>query len=475
MDKLKDNLRRARNVLSGEDENGKGNHPGQFDDGVISFADGEGMRRPHPSVLGAAIKGFFETEVTSLEKYFFKKKHVELENAISNDFKKQGIYRENTKNLCISSGTSNLFNSFFYSVSEPGDTFLTTPGFYHSLVNWCVINKIDLDILPFDSSNNCKISKAQIENWVVENPHKKLRGLILFNPTYFGAVYTAKELEELSRYVQEKELVVIEDSIFSKTIFEGEIVHLSSFQSSCNNVVTVDGGSKAFGLANLRIGWACGPEKIIERMNFHVQATQVNVPHIIKEMALAALNAPSVYLKTNNIELKRRKDYLISSIEEINKSLEEKFSIVSPINVLHSPQSGHSILISLDKLKPKLIERNIYDSIDLTRYFLEECKVAFSPGLSMGFDGYKLRISYGCLGLENTYETSLRYEKMNMVNDLVKMKVIEFPEKDLSLKDLEREISNDFLKSNSIISEGLIERVLPSLISLCNTKELLPS
>lgn len=45
-------------------------------------------------------------------------------------------------------------------------------------------------------------------------------------------------------------------------------------------------------------------------MNFHVQSTQVNVPHVVQEMAATALDLPNIYLENNREELISRKNYI---------------------------------------------------------------------------------------------------------------------------------------------------------------------
>lgn len=196
MEILKENLIRAREVLSGLDGARNESHPGQFSEGVISFADGEGMRRPHPQVVASGVTSLFETELTSLEKYFFQKKNDKLEQRIASDFLSDGIHADLVSNICITSGTSNLFNSFFYSISKPGDYFLTSPGFYHSLVNWCNINNINLSVVNTKRRNGFKLTPASIEEWFKESGINTVKGLVLFNPTYYGAVYEFNELQD---------------------------------------------------------------------------------------------------------------------------------------------------------------------------------------------------------------------------------------------------------------------------------------
>lgn len=175
--------------------------------------------------------------------------------------------------------------------------------------------------------------------------------------------------------------------------------------------VTIHGVSKTYGLANLRIGWACGAKHFIDKMNFYVSATQVDVAHVIKVMALKALDSPVDYLNQNSAELRER----VILIDKLVRRINEKYNHTPfKLEIVYQPESGHSILLDFKSLIGLDCEFDfqIKNSIDITNYFLRNAKVALSPGLSMGFDEPGImRISFGCIGLSNMYESSLKAEK----------------------------------------------------------------
>src|SRR4051812_39419541 len=75
-------LRRARNVLGGRNENGCPAHPSMFDTDVVSFAHGEGIRRPHPTVVAAGVRALLDYRTSSLENYLFLQRLGPLDDAI---------------------------------------------------------------------------------------------------------------------------------------------------------------------------------------------------------------------------------------------------------------------------------------------------------------------------------------------------------------------------------------------------------
>lgn len=478
-------LDRTRKVLAGLDEAGNLSHPHQFAEGVISFADGEGIRRPHQSVVAAGVVALLETKITSLEKYFFLRRFKELDDKIAEMFIEEGIDEKIARNICISTGTSHLFNAYFYSVANPGDIFLTGPGYYHSLASWCYINKVNLAYVQTHRSNDYKLTPEDLDAWSGQGngTNARPKGIILFNPTYTGAVYTEEELSKIADFVAEHDLLVMEDAIFMYTLFDEneKIHHLGSFEHVRDRAVTVHGGSKAYGLANIRIGWACGPKEIIDKMNFYIGATQVDAPHVSKVMALAALQAPEDYLLANRRELQKRAQMVIDLVEEANKRIEESLGFAPPspiLEVSQIPQAGHSILLSLNAIKGMITNEgdSINDSIDVSRYFLSKAKVCLSPGWSMGFTDCTVRISYGCIGLDNTYESSKTIELVLILKEIMeRLGTNVLFEQLMEMMGLsEYELTNTFKyshefgfeKGRELIREGILNRMVPAIVEL---------
>ncbi|MEA3318429.1 MAG: aminotransferase class I/II-fold pyridoxal phosphate-dependent enzyme [Bacillota bacterium] len=440
-------LNSARKVLAGLDDDGNATHPHQFSDDVISFADGEGMRRPFPEVLVSGVQALLETQITSLEKYFFLTRFKEFDQKIKQMFLEEGISEDIASNICISTGTSHLFNAFFNSLEMDNEVILTAPGYYHSLANWCHLNSGVLEIVQTKVENKYKICEEDLYNWV--RSHGRIpKALVIFNPTYTGAIYTQEELEGIANFVKEFNVQVVEDSLFMYTKFDDSkhIYHLASHSSIKDNVINIHGASKTYGLANLRIGWACGGEEIINKMNFYVGATQVDAPHVSKVMALKALDGPISYLDANRKELFARSNLISNLIDNINSFVQTTHNRYNDgiIKISYMPEAGHSLLISFDNLLGLKTEYGfkLNNSIDITRYFLLKAKVALSPGYSMGFNDGTMRISFGCIGLKNSYDSSVEVEKFlilkealqmnNLLSDLAEVSsYIETHEKDL--------------------------------------------
>lgn len=425
-------LSRARQVLSGQDERGNRIHPSMFDPDVISFAHGEGLRRPHRTVVSAGVMALIDTQCSSLENYLFMQRIPRLDELIAQRFQRVGIPESISRNIAIDCGTTRLFVAFLQLLSRPGDVFITAPGFYHPLAGWCHDWGVRLVCVSTRREFDYKLTPDDLELWwnstVDKGTIPKPVGLMLFNPSMVGAIYSSYELRQLAEWVIKHDLLVLEDAIFSETEFDETIApaRIAACPGMENRVFTITGGSKVHGLANIRIAWGCGPKSLIDHLNRFITSTGPTVPQLAKLMALAALEAPLAYIERHASECLTRVRQICVLIDEVNSSLRQRFNLPADwkaVRVELSPKAGHSILLSFDALSGLKTDSGftINDSIDLTRYFLDTAKVAFSPGLSLGWDGCLLRCNFGCIGTEFTFSGSTTVELREIVHKLSRL------------------------------------------------------
>src|SRR4029077_6462781 len=81
------------------------------------------------------------------------------------------------------------------------------------------------------------------------------------NPT--GAVASAAELEALARLAAEKDVALISDEIYKAFCYDGLFVSPAQWN---DQTIVIDGFSKSHSMTGWRIGWAHGPQHVIQQM-----------------------------------------------------------------------------------------------------------------------------------------------------------------------------------------------------------------
>ncbi len=97
---------------------------------------------------------------------------------------------------------------------------------------------------------------------------EKTKALILpypNNPT--GGVMTKAQLMEIARVLEETDVVVVSDEIYSELVYGGhEHTAFASISGMRERTITLNGFSKAFAMTGWRVGYACGPRELIAPM-----------------------------------------------------------------------------------------------------------------------------------------------------------------------------------------------------------------
>ncbi|WP_417432957.1 pyridoxal phosphate-dependent aminotransferase [Kiloniella sp.] len=153
------------------------------------------------------------------------------------------------------------------------------------------------------------------------------------NPT--GVVMTKPELEKIAQLAQAHNLWVIADEVYSDLIFTGEHVSIASIAGMAGRTVTISSLSKSHAMTGWRLGWAIGPQHLIQAMEKIALCMLYGLPGFSQEAAKVALtDLAEEPQKMKEIYHKRRDLTLESLKPAINL-------------VTHSPQAGMFLLVDI--------------------------------------------------------------------------------------------------------------------------------
>lgn len=184
------------------------------------------------------------------------------------------------------------------------------------------------------------------------------------NPT--GGVTERAKLEQLARFAVEKDLLVISDEIYSELTFEGEHTSIASLPGMQERTIFLHGFSKAFAMTGFRIGYACGPQALIEAMMKVHQYSMLCAPILSQEAAIEALKNGTPAVEKMKEAYQRRRDLIVRRFNEIGLDC-------------HSPKGSFYAFPS--------IEATGKSSIDFCKGLLEAEEVAVVPGTAFGESG----------------------------------------------------------------------------------------
>jgi aspartate aminotransferase/aminotransferase len=128
------------------------------------------------------------------------------------------------------------------------------------------------------------------------------------NPT--GAVATAAELRGLAELCKERNVLLVSDEVYRSFCFDGEFHSPAEWNE---DVMVVDGFSKAYSMTGWRLGYIHGPARLMQEVAKLQQFTFVCAPHPVQRAGIVALDHDTSDLAA---VYRRRRDHLVGALCE---------------------------------------------------------------------------------------------------------------------------------------------------------------
>lgn len=193
------------------------------------------------------------------------------------------------------------------------------------------------------------------------------------NPT--GAVMSAKDLEEIAAVLRDTNIMVLSDEIYSELTYGlDRHVSFASLPGMAERTIVVNGFSKSYAMTGWRLGYAAGPEPIIQVMTKIHQSCIMSAPTTSQYAAITALRQCDDQIEMMRDEYNRRRRYVVKALNEMGLTCFE-------------PRGAFYVFPS--------IQVSGLTSEEFCERLLREKEVAIIPGDAFGAsgEGYA-RISY---------------------------------------------------------------------------------
>lgn len=332
-----------------------------------------------------------ESAIYAIEKgytsYTSNKGLPELRSAISKYLKQRhGLNYDPEEEILITVGVSEAYDLALRAILNKGDKVLVPEPYYVAygpIADLCGGKAV---YVKTESSTGFKIIPEEIEKQCGKNT----RAIVLNypnNPT--GASYKRKDLLEIAKVAKKHDIIVISDEVYCDLTYDFEHTSFPSLPGMKERTIYLNGFSKAFAMTGWRLGYACGPKELIAAMTKIHQYTMLCASIISQMAAGEALKNGEQAVQEMKREYKRRRQFLISRLNEIGLSC-------------HMPEGAFYAFPSIKKTG--------LSSMDFAKELLKKEKVAVVPGTAFGKsgEGY-VRMCYAS-SYENLKEAAKRIE-----------------------------------------------------------------
>ncbi len=215
-------------------------------------------------------------------------------------------------NVMVTCGVSGGLVLTFMTVIDPGDEVLCADPYF--VIYKHLVNLLGGVCKPIDTYPDFKLRPEAIEAAIT--PKTKL--LIVNspgNPT--GVALRKDELAGIAAVAKKHNILVMSDEIYEQLQYDEEPCTIAGMYE---NVILLNGLSKMGGMPGWRIGFAAGPEPIIQQMNTLQQYTFVCAPSFAQKAAVQALRT-DIGDKIADYRTKR---------DIVYEGLKDKFNVTKP-------------------------------------------------------------------------------------------------------------------------------------------------
>jgi len=364
---------------------------------IISFSAGE-PDFDTPSVIKEEAKKAIDEGFT---KYTPTSGIPELKEAISKKLEGENGLFYSPREIIVSCGAKHsLFNAIL-TLCNPGDEVLLPKPYWVTYLEQIKLaggKPVFLEPSPATFTTG------------IEEIRKALtpcaRILILNNPSNpTGVVWEEEELEKIAELAKEQDLVVISDEIYERLTYDGAKVRsIATFPEMKERTIVINGVSKTFSMTGWRIGYAAGPQEVIEAMERLQDHSTSNPTSISQRAAWRALQTDPCLVEEMVEKFNERRKLIMQHLSEI------------PSVTFPTPRGAFYIFANFSSYLGKSFqEKSINSSLELAELLLEKAQIACVPGAAFGMEGY-LRFSYAAS--EENIENGMKRLKdfINQIN-----------------------------------------------------------
>ncbi len=212
------------------------------------------------------------------------------------------------------------------------------------------------------------------------------------NPT--GGIMTHEDYAKILPILKEHHILIIADEIYAELTYADRVCSLAEFNDIHDQLIIVNGFSKAYSMTGWRLGYALAPAEIITAMNNIHQYTIMSPSTITQFAGIEAIGTSGDRdIEKHRESFRNRRNYVTAQLNKMG---------------LHTPMPQGAFYVF-----PSIASTGL-SSYEFCVRLLKEQKVAVIPGNAFGEygEGY-VRISYA-------YSMEALKESLNRISEFVK-------------------------------------------------------
>ncbi|MBR0443032.1 MAG: aminotransferase class I/II-fold pyridoxal phosphate-dependent enzyme, partial [Clostridia bacterium] len=229
--------------------------------------------------------------------------------------------RYKTEEVIVTVGGSEAIDAAIRAIIAPGDEVIIPQPSYVCYEPITALAGGVPVIVETKAEDDFKLTPAQLLSHI--SPRTK--ALILpypCNPT--GGIMEKEDLEAIAEILREREIIVISDEIYAELTYGGKRhVSIASLPGMQERTILINGFSKAFSMTGWRMGYACGPEPLMQQILKIHQYAIMCAPTTSQYAAIEALRSCDDDVAAMIEEYDMRRRLIVSGFNKLGLTCRE--------------------------------------------------------------------------------------------------------------------------------------------------------
>lgn len=282
---------------------------------VYQFEGGEPYRDTPDYIKEAATAALQENKT----RYAPSSGIPPLRTAIAEKLRdRNGVPATEENVIVVNGGMQGLFGAF-QSTVDPGDEVLVFSPYWTPIKDLIAHCQGRTTLVPTREARQDGFART-LARYATDHT-KVIYYNTPTNPT--GVVFTREETEDVARFAQDRDLVVIADEAYEDLVYEGDHVSIASLDGMLERTITSFTLSKSYAMTGWRLGYAVAGEPWMTGLRKATLYSSNGVSTPTQWAALAAFTTTSDFLQTSRAAYKERRDLLLAGLNELGLPCEK--------------------------------------------------------------------------------------------------------------------------------------------------------
>ncbi|TCD46198.1 pyridoxal phosphate-dependent aminotransferase [Streptococcus sp. X16XC17] len=300
-----------------------------------------------------------------------------LKSAIGNYMENFYGYKVAPNQIMAATGAKFVLYAFFMSILNEGDEVIIPTPYWVSYADQIQMAQGKSIFVETKEEHDFKVTVDQLKAaWT-----PKVKVLLINSPSNpTGMIYSREELEAISNWAVEKDILILADDIYGRLVYNGAtFTPISTISEAIRaQTIVVNGVAKSYAMTGWRVGFAVGNPDIIAAMSKIVSQTTSNLTTVAQYAAIEAFTGTQ------------------EPIEDMRQAFEERLNTIYPLLAdipgfkVTKPQGAFYLF---PNVKKAMEMKGFTDVTAFTEAILEEAGVALVTGAGFGAPE-NVRLSY---------------------------------------------------------------------------------